>query len=119
MKKEVGKNIRIERQKKGLSQENLSEAIGMSSGNLGKIERGEITSNIEIIRRIAQVLAIPISRLIQDNQASEHSPDYKNNSNPEKDQFIFELADLRREVSDLNQKLIALAQVVDVLVKSK
>ena len=43
--KKVGDTIRKYRQLAGLKQEDAAEEIGMSGGNLGKIERGEIDIN--------------------------------------------------------------------------
>ena len=61
----VGKNIRQFRVLKGLSQENVADEIGMTHGNFGKIERGEIDVNATILQKISQVLNVPVSELFE------------------------------------------------------
>jgi transcriptional regulator with XRE-family HTH domain len=52
----VGERIRKYRVISGLSQENMAEEIGMSTGNYGKIERGEISISITHLSLISAVL---------------------------------------------------------------
>ena len=61
----VGKNIRQFRVLKGLSQENVADEIGMTHGNFGKIERGEIDVNATILQKIARVLHVQVSELFE------------------------------------------------------
>lgn len=61
----VGKNIRQFRVLKGLSQENVADEIGMTHGNFGKIERGEIDVNATILQKIARVFNVPVSELFE------------------------------------------------------
>ena len=97
---------------RNLSQENVAEAIGMSPGNFGKIERGEVALSIENLERIAFHLELPLSSLIQENQANEHSPDYSTISKTEltriqqnTSQLQLEMEQLKSEVKQLHEEL--------------
>lgn len=57
----VGEKIRQLRVINNLSQENVAEEIGMSYGNYGKIERGEIDVNSTHLLAIAKVLKVNVS----------------------------------------------------------
>ena len=59
----IGQKIRIERTKKGLSQEKLAELTEMSIKTLGKIERGQTDFVISNLISIANALDIDISEL--------------------------------------------------------
>ena len=57
--KEFGRNLRFERLKKGLSQEQLAEAAGVSYGQvIGMIERGETNTSLSVIVSLLSVLDI-------------------------------------------------------------
>jgi transcriptional regulator with XRE-family HTH domain len=57
----VGEKIRQLRVLSNLSQENIAEEIGMSYGNYGKIERGEIDVSSTHLIAIAKVLKVNVS----------------------------------------------------------
>ena len=57
----VGEKIRQLRAVSGLSQENVAEEIGMSYGNYGKIERGEIDVSSSHLIAIAKALKVSVS----------------------------------------------------------
>jgi transcriptional regulator with XRE-family HTH domain len=54
----IGERIRKQRAFTGLSQENVAEELGMSTGNYGKLERGEITISVNHLYAIAKVFKI-------------------------------------------------------------
>lgn len=54
--KSVGKNIRLIRRRKNLTQEELSEAVGVHISTLGRIERGESNPPLQTINKISQAL---------------------------------------------------------------
>ena len=57
----IGEKIRQLRVLGGLSQENVAEEIGMSHGNYGKIERGEIDVSSTHLIQLAKVLKVNVS----------------------------------------------------------
>lgn len=61
MSNTVGEKIRQLRAVSGLSQENVAEEIGMSYGNYGKIERGEIDVSSSHLIAIAKALKVNVS----------------------------------------------------------
>lgn len=59
----IGQKIRIERTKKGLSQEKLAELTKMSIKTLGRIERGQSDFVISNLIEIANALEINLNEL--------------------------------------------------------
>jgi len=73
----VGEKIRQLRLLAGLSQENIADEIGMSHGNFGKIERGEIDINTQHLFAVAKALKVDVVDLFDFNK-SNSSRDVKN-----------------------------------------
>jgi transcriptional regulator with XRE-family HTH domain len=63
MDKKIGQRIKTLRNTRNLTQEELADELGMSFGNLGKIERGEIDPNTETLQKVARVLKIHVAEL--------------------------------------------------------
>lgn len=61
--KTIGKNIQIERQAKGLTQETFAELMNVSWSYVSKIESGIINLSIGKINEIANYLNINVSKL--------------------------------------------------------
>ncbi len=57
---EIGKKIRITRNDKGMTQEQLAEAVGISTNYLSKIERGLNSPSAENFLKIIQILSLPL-----------------------------------------------------------
>jgi transcriptional regulator with XRE-family HTH domain len=57
-KKDFGKRIRSARKSKGLSQENLGNAIGKNASTIGRYENGDILPDAEQISLICDELGI-------------------------------------------------------------
>lgn len=70
---EVGQRIRNYRNSQKLSQEKLAEKCDLHPTYIGQLERGEKNATLESIEKIADGLAIPLSRLF------ENIEDYKDN----------------------------------------
>ena len=64
-RKEVGLKIRNARKKVKLTQAQLASQIDMSSNHLAMIERGEINTTIDALKKIADALWIDISSLVK------------------------------------------------------
>lgn len=59
-----GKNVRRERQSKGLTLEAMADEVGLAYSYLGEIERGRKNPTLDVVERIAEVLdADPIDLL--------------------------------------------------------
>ncbi|CAM4344183.1 transcriptional regulator with XRE-family HTH domain [Paenibacillus endophyticus] len=59
----IGENIRLVRQKRGLSQEQLALLAGMNTSYIGQIERGEKNPTVKTLEKIAKALDINITDL--------------------------------------------------------
>ena len=55
--------IKFERQKRGLSQENLAFASGLSRNAIWKIESGKVSPTIDSLEKIANALGMGFSEL--------------------------------------------------------
>ena len=63
--KAVGSRVRKCRLKHGLTQEQLAEAVDISSSFVGHIERGEKKASLETMSRLAMVLGTTMDCLVQ------------------------------------------------------
>ena len=59
----LGLKIRIERQKKKISQEKLAELSSLNRNFIGMIERGETNVTVKNLENIANALQLPIKEL--------------------------------------------------------
>ncbi len=67
--KEFGKNLRAERNRAGLSQEQLAEKIGVSYGQVvGTIERGETNTSLSVIVAIMDALDLDFEKFFDRNK---------------------------------------------------
>ena len=62
--KKISLNIKIERIRKKLSQEQLSELANLSKNTIGNIERGEVSPTIATLEKIANALGIKFTDLV-------------------------------------------------------
>ena len=60
----LGKNIRQQREKKGISQEELGKLAKFHRTYIGMIERGEKNITIFNLRKLAQALGVQVRDLI-------------------------------------------------------
>ena len=61
--KKVGLNIRVQRVKRGISQEELADMAGIARSTMGIVERGEQSPSLQAIAKIATALKIDIYKL--------------------------------------------------------
>lgn len=61
--KNVGMNIRLERVKRGISQEKLADLAGIARSTMGIIERGEQSPSIQTLAKVANALDVDIRKL--------------------------------------------------------
>lgn len=60
----VGENIKEIRKEKGLTQKQLGDKCNINEANLRKYENGKQTPKIETIKKIADALEVPCTRLL-------------------------------------------------------
>lgn len=61
--KKVGLNIRLERVKRGISQEILADMAGIARSTMGIIERGEQSPSLQTVAKVANALQIDMYKL--------------------------------------------------------
>jgi transcriptional regulator with XRE-family HTH domain len=64
MQKEIGKLIRAERTKAGLSQGDLARRAGIAHASLSRIENGNRSPNMSTLDALAQALQVDVHELI-------------------------------------------------------
>ena len=62
--REIGKRIRLERQKRGMNQEKLAEMAEISTSFVGHIERAEKIPSVETIVKIGESLEMDLNYLL-------------------------------------------------------
>ncbi len=62
--KRLGKRISKLRKKRFPTQKEFAERLGTQKNAVGRIERGEVNSSINMLRRIAKELRISLSALV-------------------------------------------------------
>ena len=58
----LGERLRLAREREGMSLTEVAEAVGISSGYLGEIERGQALPAVDTLRQLAEVVALPLSQ---------------------------------------------------------
>lgn len=68
MKTHIGVRVKTVRQMKGLTQEQLADAVGKAVETISNIERGAMLTSIDTLQRIAQVLGVPLAHFFEDTE---------------------------------------------------
>ncbi|MDP1800867.1 MAG: helix-turn-helix transcriptional regulator [Bacteroidota bacterium] len=107
MNKKVGEKIRQLRAVSGLSQDNVAEEIGMSSGNYGKIERGEIDVSSTHLMKIAKTLKVNVSDFFEEKKANikETKTDYGFATKEELSEIAQAVQLLTKEIAKLREEI--------------
>jgi len=66
----VGRNIRRLRRKRGVSQEDLADEIGVHRTYMGGVERGERNLTLRSLERLAERLGVSPLSLLEDPEAA-------------------------------------------------
>jgi len=62
-REQIALNMRIERARKGITQEKLAELSEISAKHITKIEKAKVTPSVYLIYKIAKVLDVSIDTL--------------------------------------------------------
>ncbi len=106
----LGKRIRHFREKKGLSQYDLSDRTGISRSYLSRIENGQYNLSLEYLVMIANELAVSIEELLKDSlsTADKKSSEVELillNCSPEEERILTKnMKDLRETIRPYNIK---------------
>ena len=104
-RKILGKRIREERMRIGLTQEQVAEYIDVSTTYIGFIERGERSVTLEKLALLAQCFHVTIDSLLQEQSAEQSAKSV--------DEQLFSLW----ESASLDEKKLILS-IGDVIVKN-
>ena len=108
MNKIIGERIRQLRALRGLSQDNMADEIGMSAGNFGKIERGEIDVSASNLIQIAKVLGVSVSDFFEDKPItplSDKKIEYGYATKEELSEVAKALQSLAEQINNLREEL--------------
>ncbi len=65
LKDVLATNLRLQRQKRGMTQEELADRTGLSSRYIGSIERARVSASVSILGRLAEALGVDPCDLIR------------------------------------------------------
>ena len=108
MNKNVGDRIRKYRQLAGFNQEIAGEEIGMSGGNFGKIERGEIDINTDYLQKLAKLFKVTVGDFFDERpiqSLNEKNSQYGYASQSDVDNLTELVKKLAVEVEKIHAKL--------------
>ncbi|MFD2536940.1 helix-turn-helix domain-containing protein [Sphingobacterium chuzhouense] len=60
----MGKHLKDVREDRGMSQEEFADFCDLDTRQIGRIERAETNSTISILKKIADKLNMPVSKLL-------------------------------------------------------
>jgi len=95
----LGKRVRAQRKLSRLTQDQLSEAAGISLSFLGHIERGTRKASIETLVAIANALKISTDLLLQDSLDEDLVGGFSSELSPDKQTLLREIANVIRDYS--------------------
>lgn len=75
VRRRVGKQVRLLRQSRKLSQEQLAELIERTPKHIGEIERGEANVGIDSLAAIAHALTVDVVELLGTPTSAGRRPD--------------------------------------------
>lgn len=99
------------RKRTGISLTDMSEIIGIDTGNLSKIESGDREPNLFVILGYCTILKIPLERLFK-NHYQEMLQNSYDNVIALKDRILSEM-----ESPNINHRIILLDVIIDRLAK--
>lgn len=67
----LGRRIRSERKARNLTQQELADAAGMDTTHLSRIESGKAVPSINVVKKLSDVLGLPIATLFADIPTSK------------------------------------------------
>lgn len=72
MATQIGEIIRTKREEHGLTQEQLAERIGKSTGYIGQLERGLSMASLSTLKRLINVLSLDANLLFYDEKQDKY-----------------------------------------------
>jgi len=79
----IGKNIRIEREARKLTRDELAEMMELTTSHMGLIERGERGATAVTLSKISRAFDVPVDHLFASPQAGGLTVREKDSSGPQ------------------------------------
>ena len=79
----IGKNIRLEREARKLTRDELAEMMELTTSHMGLIERGERGATAVTLSKISRAFDIPVDHLFSSPQAGGLTVREEDNSGPQ------------------------------------
>jgi len=111
--KEIGNHIRILRQKKGLSQQNMADELGITVSSYSKMERGEIDLKLTRLNQIANALQVSVSEVLGEKEFSTVNDSKISYSDKSNESILATLEFLLQKVSYLEKEVYSLKKKKD------
>ena len=118
----VNEKIRLIRESKGLTQEDVAKKLDISVNSYGDIERGNTNLKLNRLEQIAKILEISLPELIDTNDKGILNINFKNKQRDvyfgsstelEKQQLIIELKD--KELAMKDREIDNLREIIALL----
>lgn len=93
--KMLSKNLKIFRKRKGLTQENVAEALNVVRQTISKWEKGISVPDADMLIKLAEILDVSVSELIGSDVADEKN----------EDMIAVELARVVEQLASRNRRL--------------
>jgi transcriptional regulator with XRE-family HTH domain len=68
--RQIGANIRVLREQRGLTQSQLAKSVGAPPSDMDRYETGATSAPVSLVVKLARALQVTASELIGDDQAS-------------------------------------------------
>lgn len=109
-KRRFGARVQTLRRQRGMTQEQLAEAIGKSTDTVSNIETGRLSTRIDTALRIAQSLGVEIPRLFDvDNSGGVKEIVYSSEIDGLRELLASLPAEVAEKLIDINKKIIDIA----------
>lgn len=119
---EIGEKIRLFRQLKGWSQEEMAEKMGMSVNGYANIERGETDIQLSRLEQLAGLFGIPVHNFIGFNERNifnladtQNDQSHWNIQSPVDQQLQHEIEKLRILVGQQQKEIALLREIISLL----
>ncbi len=104
--KVIGRHIRAARNRLKMTQEDVAEAINMSSAHFGKVERGERPINLNRLSQLATLLQAPLETLVEGSAINEDGSTITLPENVASESFSSAMADIAKGCSEPSLRLM-------------
>lgn len=113
MRNKIGEKIRLIREQKGLSQDNLASELGITQPSYARLEKDDARINVPRLIQIAFVLNTTVSELIDEKAKTIINQQYSKNSFGYVEVFNSE----KEHIQTLKAEVDYLKQMIDKLMK--